>query len=66
MEVQNAIEVYGRLRDFDPLSLPSFLEAHRILMQGLVVAPGKLRKRPIGVIRENDIFHEAPPQWDPL
>ena len=60
LEVQNAIQVYGRLGEFDPFSLPSFLEAHRILMQGLVNAPGELRKRPIGVIRERDIFHEAP------
>ena len=60
LEVQNAIEVYGRLGEFDPLSLPSFLEAHRILMQGLVEAAGKLRKGPTGVVRERDISHEAP------
>jgi Fic family protein len=63
LEVQNAIEAYSRLEDFNPFSLTSFLEAHRILMQNLVVSPGKLRKGPIGVIRENDIFHEAP-KWE--
>ena len=60
LEVRNAIDVYGRLGEFDPFSLPSFLEAHRILTQGLVDAPGQLRKGPIGVLRERDIFHEAP------
>lgn len=62
LEVQNAIDTYSRLEDFDPFSLASFLEAHRLLMQGLVVPSGNLRKSPIGVIRENDIFHEAP-EW---
>ena len=63
LEVQNAIKAYSRLQDFDPFSLTSLLDAHRILMQGLVIPPGKLRKSPIGVIRENDIFHEAP-KWE--
>jgi cell filamentation protein, protein adenylyltransferase len=62
LEVQNAAEVYNRIGEFNPFSLPAFLEAHRILMQGLVVAPGKLRLSPIGVLREKDIFHEAP-EW---
>jgi Fic family protein len=63
LEVQNAIDAYSRLEDFDPFSLASFLEAHRILMQGMVVPAGKLRESPIGVIRENDIYHEAP-KWE--
>lgn len=29
-------------------------------MKGLVAEPGTLRRSPIGVLRENDIFHEAP------
>jgi Fic family protein len=65
LEVQNAIEVYDRLGEFDPFSLPSFLEAHRILMRGLVDAPGALRRSAIGVIREGDIFHEAP-RWQKM
>jgi Fic family protein len=63
LEVQNTIEAYSRLEDFDPFSMASFLEAHRMLMQGMVVPSGILRKGPIGVIRENDIFHEAP-KWE--
>jgi Fic family protein len=63
LEVQNAIHIYSRLEEFDPFSLASFLETHRILMQGLVFPSGKLRQAPIGVNRENDIFHEAP-KWE--
>jgi Fic family protein len=60
LEVQNAITVYRRLAGFSPLSMDSLLEAHGIMMKGLVANPGLLRKGPIGVIRENNIFHEAP------
>jgi len=60
LEVQNAIKVYRRLADFRPLSMNSLLEAHGIMMHGLVTDPGSLRHGPIGVIRENNIFHEAP------
>jgi len=60
LEVQNAIEAYRRLAEFTPLSMASLLEAHGIIMKGLVADPGLLRQGPIGVIRENNIFHEAP------
>ena len=60
LEVQNAITAYRRLAEFTPLSVDSLLEAHGIMMKGLVADPGSLRQGPIGVIRENNIFHEAP------
>jgi Fic family protein len=60
IEVQNAIETYRQIGKFSPFSLKSFLNAHRGLMQGLVADPGQLRKGPIGVVRPNNIFHEAP------
>ncbi len=60
LEVQNAITAYRRLAEFTPLSMDSLLEAHGIMMKGLVADPGSLRQAPIGVIRENNIFHEAP------
>lgn len=63
LEVQNAIIAYRRLADFAPLSMESFLEVHGIMMKGLLAEPGTLRQGPIGVIRENNIFHEAPP-WE--
>ncbi len=30
------------------------------MMKGLVVDPGSFRQGPVGMIRENNIFHEAP------
>jgi len=60
LEVQNAIIAYRRLAEFKPLAMDSLLEAHGIMMKGLVADPGSLRQGPIGVIRENNIFHEAP------
>ncbi len=63
LEVQNAITAYRRLAEFTPLSMDSLFEAHGIMMKGLVADPGSLRQGPIGVIRENNIFHEAP-DWE--
>ncbi|MDY0325403.1 MAG: Fic family protein [Candidatus Cloacimonadaceae bacterium] len=60
LEVQNAIETYRQIGTFKPFSLISFLAAHQGLMQRLAAAPGQLRKGPIGVVRPNNIFHEAP------
>ncbi len=60
LEVQNAIMAYHRLTDFKPLAMDSLLEAHGIMMKGLAADPGSLRKGPIGVMRENNIFYEAP------
>ena len=62
-EVQNAIKAYQLLAKFKPFSMQSFLEAHAIMMQDLMANPGSLRQGPIGVIRENNIFHEAP-HWE--
>jgi len=63
LEVQNAIAAYRRLSEFAPFSLESLLEAHAIMMRSLADDPGSLRQGPIGVIRENDVFHQAP-HWE--
>ena len=60
LEVRNAIETYRQIGMLDPFSQTSFLDAHRGLMQDLIADPGQLRKGPIGVVRPNNIFHEAP------
>jgi Fic family protein len=59
-EVQNAIAAYRNLGEFSPVSMKSLSDAHGMLMKGLMADPGSLRQGPIGVIRENNIFHEAP------
>jgi len=58
--VQNAITAYRRIVEFTPLSMDSLLKAHGIMMKGIMADPGSLRQGPIGVIRENNIFLEAP------
>ena len=60
LEVQNAIETYQQIGKFNPFSLKSLLDAHRMLMQGLVATPGQSRKGPIGIVRPGNIFYEAP------
>jgi Fic family protein len=60
LEVQNAITAYRGLAEFKPFAMDSLLEVHSIMMKGLVADPGSLRQGPIGVIRKNNIFHEAP------
>ena len=60
LEVQNAIETYQQIGEFSPFSLTSFLDAHRGMMRGLVAIPGQLRKGSMGVVRQGNIFHEAP------
>ena len=61
LEATNAIQVYLQIDTFAPLSINSFLNAHGLLMEGLIPSAGSLRKEPIGVLRPGDIFHEAPP-----
>ncbi|MCI5090443.1 Fic family protein [Phaeodactylibacter sp.] len=63
-EVQNAIEVYNKLRDFDPYSEESYLLAHKILMSGLVDNAGKYRAKGVGVFKGEQIAHMAPPAWN--
>jgi Fic family protein len=63
LAVQNAIIAYHRLAEFNPLSMDSMLQAHAIMMKGLMAAPGSLRQGPIGVTRADKISHEAP-RWD--
>lgn len=61
IEVVNAIEVYDRLSEFDPKSLKSFLKAHKLLMNGLIDSPGKLRTKAVGIFKGDQVAHIAPP-----
>jgi Fic family protein len=60
-EVLNAIIVYNQLNSFDPKSSKSFLNAHEILMKGLVPENGKYRKKGVGIMAGDRIAHMAPP-----
>lgn len=60
LEVRNAISVYNRLHEFDPLSEDSLLSAHHDLMSGLVSDAGKYRAGGVGVVKGDELAHMAP------
>lgn len=64
LEVKNAIEVYDRLEAFNAFSEDSYLEAHRILMKGLVEHPGRYRMKGVGIVQGDKVAHLAPPGWN--
>lgn len=61
LEVVNAIEVYSKIKSFKPTTINSFLQAHKMLMQGLVKRPGALRSKGVGIMKGDKIAHVAPP-----
>lgn len=61
LEVKNAIEVYSKLHTFDVYSPQALLDAHKILMNGLVKNAGKFRDRSVGIAKGEEITHIAPP-----
>ena len=60
IEVINAIKVYDKLKSFKPYSEKSFLEAHRLLMHGLVENNGKYRTNSVGIVKGSQLKHLAP------
>lgn len=63
LEVQNALLAYRALPDFIPFSVESLLEAHRLMMEGLIPEPGRFRQVRVGVNITERIFREAP-SWE--
>lgn len=63
LEIRNALEAYAALPDFGLFSIESFLTAHRKLMTGLELAPGRFRTGPVEVyITETET--RAMPSWE--
>ena len=60
-EVINAISIYKQLDSFDPYSINSFLNAHKILMKGLVKDAGLFRTQEVGIVKGKKVQHLAPP-----
>ena len=60
-EVLNAIRVYEQLNRWKVNSEKSFLQAHAVMMSGLVDQAGKYRKDQVGIVHGSDISHIAPP-----
>jgi Fic family protein len=61
LEVQNAVAAYDRFDRWAPGSEQDLLEAHRVLMSGLIDEAGRYRKGGVGVIAGERVIHVAPP-----
>lgn len=64
IEVKNAIQVYNHLHQFNPLREESYLEAHKMLMNGLIERPGEYRTKSVGIFKGSAVAHMAPPAWN--
>jgi Fic family protein len=60
IEVKNAIKVYEQLDVFKPFSQASFKQAHKLLMNGLIVDAGQWRSKNVGVFQGDKVAHAAP------
>jgi Fic family protein len=60
-EVRNAIAAYDRFAQWDPGSEKDLLNAHRVMMTGLLDNPGNYRKGGVGVLAGEVVVHMAPP-----
>ncbi|MBF0501373.1 MAG: Fic family protein [Candidatus Riflebacteria bacterium] len=60
-EVRNAFAAYDVMDRWNPASSIDLLEAHKILMHGLVDRAGAFRRGGIGVFRGRRVVHVAPP-----
>lgn len=61
LEVENAISVYDQIEQLQSVSLSSFLQAHKLLMKGLITSAGKIRKGEVGIAKGSKLTHLAPP-----
>ena len=60
-EVKNALAAYDRFQTWKPEKEVDLLEAHRILMSGLIDEAGLYRQRGVGVMAGQHVIHMAPP-----
>jgi Fic family protein len=60
-EVKNALAAYDRFDSWKPEAEKALLEAHRILMSGLIDEAGIYRHGGVGVMAGQQVIHVAPP-----
>jgi Fic family protein len=60
-EVRNAFAAYEVLPNWLPTKMDDLLAAHRLLMAGLVDEPGAFRFGRVGVFKDQQVVHVAPP-----
>jgi Fic family protein len=61
LEVQNAVQTYENISRWVPHKEKDLLEAHRILMEGLIEENGRYRTGGVGIMRGGTVVHLAPP-----
>lgn len=60
-EVQNAYQAYEMMPKLNPFSVDDLLNAHRLMMQGLIRESGKFRTGAVGIYEGERVIHVAPP-----
>ncbi len=60
-EVRNAFVAYEQMATWSPASRKDLLQAHGLLMVGLMDVPGRLRRGDVGMYRGRKLVHMAPP-----
>jgi Fic family protein len=60
-EARNAIKAYEQFADWQPASEQDFLQAHQVLMAGLIDDAGCYRRSNVGVMNGDVVVHMAPP-----
>ena len=61
LEVKNALAAYDRFDTWKPEAEKDLLQAHRILMSGLIDEAGLYRHGGVGVMAGSQVIHMAPP-----
>ena len=60
-EVKNAYEAYELLTKLNPFSVSDLLNAHRLMMNGLIKENGNFRSQGVGIFDGERVAHVAPP-----
>lgn len=61
LEVQNAFAVYEKMPTWKATSFENLLEAHKVMMHGLIPDAGALRSQGVGIFKGGKMVHLAPP-----
>jgi len=60
-EARNAIKAYEQFESWQPANEKHLLQAHQVLMAGLIDDAGRYRKGNVGVMNGDVVVHMAPP-----
>lgn len=61
IEVTNAITVYNKIQQLNPVAVRDFKSTHKTLMSNLIKDAGKFRTTEVGILKGSKITHLAPP-----